>query len=67
MLQSAKNKPSPIDAYFGGVYYIGPIFSAFRGTADAVDYYRALRSEIEERVAAGKGPITPDGELETER
>ena len=33
VLQSAKNKPSPIDAYFGGIYYIGPIFGAFRGTA----------------------------------
>ncbi len=30
------DKPSPIDGYFGGVYYIGPIFSAFRGTEDAV-------------------------------
>ena len=30
--ESAKNRPSPIDAYFGGVYYIGPIFTAFRGT-----------------------------------
>ena len=36
VLQSAKNKPSPIDAYFGGIYYIGPIFGAFRGTG-AVD------------------------------
>ena len=25
VLQSAKAKPSPIDAYFGGIYYIGPI------------------------------------------
>ncbi|MFY9602801.1 MAG: 2-hydroxyacyl-CoA dehydratase, partial [Pseudolabrys sp.] len=39
VLQSAKSKPSPIDAYFGGIYYIGPIFGAFRGTQDAVDYY----------------------------
>lgn len=27
VLQSAKHKPSPIDAYFGGIYYIGPIFA----------------------------------------
>jgi benzoyl-CoA reductase subunit B len=67
VLQSAKNRPSPIDAYFGGVYYIGPIFSAFRGTEAAVDYYRSLRSEIEQRIAEGRGPLTPDGELETER
>jgi benzoyl-CoA reductase subunit B len=67
VLESAKNRPSPIDAYFGGVYYIGPIFSAFRGTAGAVEYYRALRGEVEARVAAGAGPITPDGPMERER
>jgi benzoyl-CoA reductase subunit B len=67
VLQSAKNVPSPIDAYFGGVYYIGPIFSAFRGTPDAVAYYRALRREIEERLANGKGPVTPDGDMKEER
>ena len=67
VLQSAKNVPSPIDAYFGAVYYVGPIFSAFRGTADAVDYYRELREEIAERISLGKGPVTPDGEAERER
>jgi benzoyl-CoA reductase subunit B len=67
VLESAKNRPSPIDAYFGGVYYIGPIFTAFRGTQDAVEYYRELRAEVAERVAQGKGPVTPDGELEEER
>jgi len=64
VLESAKNRPSPIDAYFGGVYYIGPIFTAFRGTTDAVDYYRQLRAEVEQRVAEGRGPVTPDGEIE---
>jgi benzoyl-CoA reductase subunit B len=67
VLESARNKPSPIDAYFGGVYYIGPIFTAFRGTQDAVDYYRELRAEVEQRLRAGKGPVIPDGELEHER
>lgn len=67
VLESARHRPSPIDAYFGGVYYIGPIFTAFRGTQDAVDYYRELRAEIEERLAQGKGPVTPDGEIGTER
>jgi benzoyl-CoA reductase subunit B len=67
VLASAKHRPSPIDAYFGAVYYVGPIFSAFRGTEDAVGYYQALRREINERVAQGKGPITPDGEIERER
>ena len=67
VLESAKNRPSPIDAYFGGVYYIGPMFTAFRGTPEGVDYYRTLRAEIEKRLAAGRGPVTPEGELERER
>ncbi len=67
VLQSAKHTPSPIDAYFGAVYYVGPIFSSFRGTEGAVAYYKALRSEIEERIREGKGPVTPDGDIEKER
>ena len=67
VLESAKHKPSPIDAYFGGVYYIGPIFSAFRGTSEAVDYYRTLRDEVQARLDAGQGPITPDGPVTRER
>jgi benzoyl-CoA reductase subunit B len=67
VLESGKRRPSPIDAYFGGVYYIGPIFTAFRGTPDASEYYRLLRQEIEARLAAGKGPITPEGDFSGER
>ncbi len=67
VLQSAKHKPSPIDAYFGGIYYIGPIFGAFRGTDSAIDYYRFLREEVERRIKEGKGPVTPDGDMGKER
>ena len=67
VLQSAKHKPSPIDGYFGTVYYVGPIFSAFRGTQEGVEYYRALREEIEARVAAGQGPVTPEGPLDNQK
>ena len=67
VLQTAKNKPSPIDSYFGGIYYIGPIFGAFRGTDDAVEYYEFLRAEIDERLAQGKGPVTPDGDMGEEK
>lgn len=67
ILQSAKNKPSPIDAYFGGIYYIGPIFGAFRGTDDAIDYYKFLRDEVDERIAKGLGPVTPDGVMKDEK
>jgi benzoyl-CoA reductase subunit B len=63
--ESAKNKPSPIDGYFGGVYYIGPIFSAFRGSPEAEQYYAMLRREIDERVHQKLGAMTPDG-LQTE-
>jgi len=67
VLESAKNVPSPIDAYFGGVYYIGPLFSAFRGTPEGIEYYQTLRGEIEERVREKRGPITPDGPMSEER
>jgi benzoyl-CoA reductase subunit B len=65
--ESAKNRPSPIDAYFGGVYYIGPMFSAFRGLDVCEDYYKTLRKEVEERVAKKQGPVTPDGLLLKEK
>jgi benzoyl-CoA reductase subunit B len=67
VLQAGKLKPSPIDAYFGGIYYIGPIFTAFRGTPDAVDFYDLLWDEIQERIRLGKGPITPDGDMGKEK
>ena len=67
VLNTAKRRPSPIDAYFGGVYYIGPIFTSFRGTQEAVDYYKALRAEVDERIRLGQGPVIPDGELKDER
>jgi len=67
VLESAKHVRSPIDAYFGGVYYLGPIFTAFRGTRDTVEYYELLRAEIEERIAQGKGPITPEGDMPEEK
>ncbi len=65
--ETARQKPSPIDAYFGGVYYVGPIFSAFRGTEDACRFYATLRGEVEARAAAGEGPLTPDGPMGQEK
>ena len=64
---AAKRRPSPIDAYFAGVYYIGPIFSAFRGSEDACGYYAALRREVDEKIALKEGPTTPEGPLMNER
>jgi len=65
--ESAKNRPSPIDAYFGGVFYIGPIFSAFRGHEQCEEYYRVLRAEVDERVSRGEGPTTPEGPMTQEK
>jgi benzoyl-CoA reductase subunit B len=67
VLQSAKGRPSPIDAYFGAVYYVGPIFSAFRGTPEGRAYYAELRREVEERAARGEGPATPAGRLDRQK
>jgi benzoyl-CoA reductase subunit B len=65
--EAGKKRPSPVDGYFGGVYYVGPIFSAFRGTPDATAYYAELRAEVDERAARGEGPMTPDGPMGPER
>jgi benzoyl-CoA reductase subunit B len=65
--ESAKADVSPIDGYFGGVYYIGPIFSAFRGSEDAVAYYEELRAEVLDKIKRGEGPTTPDGIMEEQR
>lgn len=67
VLESAKNVPSPIDAYFAGVYYIGPIFTAFRGTEEAVAYYTELWNEVQMRMKLGLGPVTPEGEIKEQR
>ena len=67
VLQSAKNRPSPIDGYFGAVYYIGPIFTAFRGTPEATKYYEMLWDEVSQRVREKKGPVTPEGEIAEEK
>ncbi|MDH3917478.1 MAG: 2-hydroxyacyl-CoA dehydratase, partial [Rhodospirillales bacterium] len=37
------------------------------GTQDAVDYYAILRKEIEGRLAAGEGPVTPEGDMTEEK
>jgi benzoyl-CoA reductase subunit B len=67
IFDTPKNIPSPIDAYFAGVYYIGPINIGFRGTVEAVDYYSELYKEINKRTELGLGPITPEGEIKEEQ
>ena len=65
--ESGKHRPSPIDGYFGGVYYIGPIFTAFRGSQEGCEYYALLRRETEERMRQNRGPVTPEGEMTEEK
>jgi len=48
VLDIAKNKPSPI-TFFDGTIHMGPAV-VLRGTKQAVDYYKILLSELEERV-----------------
>jgi len=67
IFDTTKHRPSPIDAYFAGVYYIGPINIGFRGTKEATEYYRELYSEILDRVDKGLGPVTPEGEMKEEK
>ena len=67
IFESAKHKPSPIDGYFAGVYYIGPVNIGFRGTPEATEYYKQLLDEINERIRLGQGPVTPEGEMTHER
>jgi benzoyl-CoA reductase subunit B len=62
-----RHVPSPIDAYFAGVYYIGPVNAGFRGTEQAVSYYKTLFSEVEDRANAGLPAMTPEGEIPEER
>jgi benzoyl-CoA reductase subunit B len=67
VIESAKHRPSPIDAWFGGVFYIGPIFTAFRGTEEGRAFYAELRREVQGRIDAKRGPITPSGPLDDQR
>ncbi len=67
VLETAKNRPSSIDAYFAGVYYMGPLNTAFRGTEEAVTYYEELYKEVTARMDQGLYPVTPEGEMKEER
>jgi len=58
ILQSARRRPSPFDAYFEAVFFMAPIY-ALRGTSQCVDYYLAAKREIDERLEHG---LTPAGE-----
>ncbi|MFQ5748866.1 MAG: 2-hydroxyacyl-CoA dehydratase subunit D [Planctomycetota bacterium] len=56
ILQSARNVPSPFDAYFEAVFFMAPLY-VMRGTEACLHYYEEAAREIRERVERGLGPI----------
>lgn len=56
ILESAKRRPSPFDAYFEAVFFMAPLY-VLRGTPECRRFYEAAWQEIEERLAHGIGPI----------
>lgn len=55
VLETAMNKPSPIN-FFDSAIHMGPIV-VMRGTQYAVDYYKVLLAELEERVKNNIGSV----------
>ncbi len=58
VLDTAMNRPSPISA-FDAFFHLALIVT-LRGTMQAVDYYRLLLAEMEERVAQGIGAVASE-------
>ena len=58
IMQMAKLKPSPLDAFFEAVFFMAPI-NVLRGTRECAEYYNVVLREMEERVEHG---ISPAGE-----
>jgi len=63
----AKSKPSPYDAFFAGVSFIGPLNNGFRGTEKAVDYYTLLYDELLTRNRNNEGAEIPLGGIVEEK
>jgi benzoyl-CoA reductase subunit B len=59
ILESARRRPSPIDAFFEAVFFMAPIY-VLRGLPECVEYYEAAWKEIEERIEHGIGPVTEE-------
>ena len=55
VLETAANVPSPI-TFFDGTIQMGPAV-VLRGTQEAVDYYKVLLAELEQRVADGVAAV----------
>ncbi|MEI7896962.1 MAG: 2-hydroxyacyl-CoA dehydratase family protein [bacterium] len=55
VLEKAKHLPSPIN-FFDSAIHMGPIV-VMRGTQHAVDYYKILLAELEERIQQGVSAV----------
>ncbi|OFX43654.1 MAG: 2-hydroxyglutaryl-CoA dehydratase [Bacteroidetes bacterium GWA2_30_7] len=55
VLETAKSKPSPIN-FFDSAIHMGPIV-VMRGTQYAIDYYRILLSELQQRINTGVSAV----------
>ena len=66
VIKSGQNIPSPIEALFQVIYYVGPINTYFRGTREGVDFAGLVRRVVEKRIATKEGPTTPFGTLDTQ-
>jgi benzoyl-CoA reductase/2-hydroxyglutaryl-CoA dehydratase subunit BcrC/BadD/HgdB len=55
VLEASASVPSPI-TFFDGTIHMGPAV-VLRGTQDAIDYYRILLDELNQRVANGEGAV----------
>ncbi len=55
VLRTAATLPSPL-TFFDGTIHMGPAV-VLRGTTQAIDYYRVLLKELEDRAANGEGAV----------
>jgi benzoyl-CoA reductase subunit B len=55
ILESARRRPSPFDAYFEAVFFMAPLY-VLRGTPECRRFYEAAWREIDERLEHGMGP-----------
>jgi len=58
VLETAKAAPAPL-TFFDGTIHMGPAV-VLRGTREAIDYYKLLLAELEQRIRDGVGAV--DGE-----
>lgn len=59
ILDAARERPSPFDAFFEAVFFMAPIY-VLRGTRECVEYYQAAWKEIEERITHRIGPVSEE-------